>query len=105
VAQVFYTSLKHWIDVQTSTAGVATFAPIDAQGDPVFSSIVAQQFTAEANTSVLNSAPLASLKAVSPDLKAITVNVGVGAVIGVLGAASIVAAPNGTRVHAHIMGT
>lgn len=104
MATLFYSSVKHWIDVQTCVAGVVTFAPIDDQGAAVFKGILAHQYTAEMNTGLVTALPVTALKAVSDDLKTVTVNVGTGTVLGVLGA-TILAAPDGTKVHAHIMGT
>lgn len=101
---LFYSSVKHWVDIQTSVAGIATFAPVDAQGAAVFGSILAHQYTAEMNTGLFTALPATALKAVSADLKSVTVNVGTGTVLGILGA-TVLAAPDGTKVHAHIMGT
>lgn len=103
MAQTFYTTAKHWVDVQTSVGGVVTFSPVDGSGVAIFSQIFAVQFTGEANTSVMTAMPVTALKSVSGDLKTVLVNVGVGTVLGILGA-TILGAPDGTKVHAHIIG-
>jgi hypothetical protein len=103
MAQTFWTTAKHWVDQQTTTGGVATFAPVDGGGNAIFTTIYAQQFTPETNTTTPTAVPHAALKATSADKKTITVNVTVGTVLGVLGA-TLLAAPDGTIVHAHIMG-
>jgi|SRR5882724_4477955 len=103
MAQTFFATVKHWVDQQTSVGGVVTFAPVDGGGNALFTTIFSQQYTAEANTAVPTAVPHAALKATSGDKKTITVNVTVGTVLGVLGA-TILAAPDGTVVHAHIMG-
>lgn len=103
MAQTFWTTAKHWVDQQTSIGGVVTFSPVDGSGAALFSTIYSQQFTAENNTAVMVAVPHCALKATSGDKKTITVNVTVGTVLGVLGA-TILAAPDGTVVHAHIMG-
>ena len=103
MAQVFYATVKHWVDQQTSSGGVVTFSPVDGGGNAIFSTIYAQQYTAEANTGAMTSVPHCAIKATSGDKKTVTVNVTVGTVLGVLGA-TMLAAPDGTVVHAHIMG-
>jgi hypothetical protein len=103
MAQTFYTTAKNWVDIQTSLGGVVTFSPTDGAGIALFSSIFAVQFTAESNTGIFSSMPLVALKAISGDLKTVTANVGTGTVLGILGA-TIIAAPDGTRVHAHLIG-
>jgi hypothetical protein len=102
-AQTFYTTAKHWVDVQTSVGGVVTFQPVNGGGAALFSQIFAAQFTAENNSAVFTALPVTALKSISGDLKTILANVGVGTVLGVLGA-TILAAPDGTKVHAHIIG-
>jgi hypothetical protein len=104
--QLFYATAKHWTDQETSIGGIVTFNPTDdgtAAGNPLFSAIYAVQFTAESNTGVVVNVPYASLKVVSGDLKTVTANVVVGTVLGILGA-TLLAAPDGTKVHCLIMG-
>lgn len=106
MSQTFYATVKHWVDVQVTTAGVATFYPTDdgtATGTPLFTAIYAAQFTPEANVSTFTSVPRAALKLVSADRKTITCNVSTGTVLGILGATEL-AAPDGTKVHALVMG-
>lgn len=103
MAQTFWTTAKHWVDQQTSIGGVVTFSPVDGSGAALFSTIYSQQYTPEANTATPTAVPHAALKATSGDKKTITVNVTVGTILGVLGA-TILAAPDGTIVHATIVG-
>jgi hypothetical protein len=103
MAQLFTSTVKHWVDQQPSAGGVATFSPVDAGGNALFTTILAQQFTPELNTATMTGVPHAALKATSADKKTVTVNVTTGTVLGVLGA-TVLAAPDGTMVHAHIMG-
>ena len=104
MAQTFYATVLHWVDVQATVGGVATFSPVNGGGGAVFGQIYAVQFTAESNTGVLTSMPVCALKSISADRKTITVNVGVGvAALAALGA-TVQAAPDGTKVHALIMG-
>ena len=103
MAQTFFTTAKNWVDVQTSVNGVVIFSPVDGSGAALFSQIFAVQFTAESNTGVISAMPVCALKSVSGDLKTVTANVGTGTVLGVLGA-TILAAPDGTKVHAHLIG-
>jgi len=95
--------VKHWADQQVSVGGVVTFSPVDAGGNALFSTIYAQQYTPEANVALATSVPHCALKATSGDKKTITVNVTIGAILGVLGP-TILGAPDGTVVHAHIVG-
>ncbi len=106
MSQTFYATVKHWVDVQVSATGIATFYPTDdgtPTGNALFSAIYASQFTPEANVALFTSVPRCALKAISADRKTVTVNVSTGTILGVLGATEL-AAPDGTKVHALIMG-
>lgn len=102
-AQTFYTTAKHWVDVQTSVGGLVTFSPVNGGGAALFTQIFAVQFTAENNSGVFTALPVTALKAISGDLKTVTAIVGTGTVLGILGA-TMLAAPDGTKVHAHLIG-
>src|SRR5438445_7596680 len=103
MAQTFWTTAKHWVDQQASTGGTVTFSPVDGSGNALFTTIYAQQYTPEANVTLATAVPHCALKTTSGDKKTITVNVTVGTVLGILGA-TILAAPDGTIVHAHLIG-
>jgi len=101
-----FKTVQTWIDTGVTTSGVATFHPTDdgtANGAAIFSSISAVQFTAEVNTGIVTSVAMCGLKSISGDLKTILVNVVTGTILGVLGG-TIIGCPDGTKVHALVMG-
>lgn len=98
---------KLWAGTATTTSGVATFNPTadgTGSGAALFGTVAAVHATAEANTATMTSVPHAALKAVSGSKQAVTINVTVGTVLGVLGA-TILAAPDGTVTHLLLVGT
>lgn len=103
MAQSSWSTLKCWTDVQTSVGGVVTFSPVDGTGIPIFSTILSAQFTGENASGVITAMPVCSLKAISGDRKTVTANVGTGTVLGLLGA-TMLGAPDGTKVHCLLMG-
>jgi len=95
-----------WTDAQTTVGGVVTFYPTDdgtGSGNPLFAVIDAVQLTPELNTGSISAVPFCAVKTVSADRKTIIANVGSGTVLGVLGA-TVVAVPDGTKVHALVLG-
>jgi hypothetical protein len=95
-----------WSDVQTTVSGVATFHPtVDGTGTgtALFANIFSVQATGEGNTAIMTAAPTCSVKAISGDMKTVTVNAITGAVLGILGA-TMVASADGTKVHALVLG-
>ena len=107
MSRVFYLStVQHWQDMQLSSAGVATFYPTmdgTPSGGPLFTTIYQTQVTAESNTATMTAVPMVALKSISADLTTITANVITGTVQVVVGA-TLVAAPDGTKVHCLILG-
>jgi len=99
-------NLLLWAGTATVAGGVASVNPTEdgtPNGAAVFGTVIAVVVSGEANTGVLSAAPVGSLKTVSADRKTVTVNVMTGTVLGILGA-TILPAPDGTKVHVVVVG-
>jgi hypothetical protein len=101
--QLFASMAWHWIDVEPSINGTATFNPVGDDGLPLFSQIFSVQFTAELNTGNFTAVPVCALKSISQDLSTIVANVITPTILGLLGATAV-AAPDGVKIHCLVMG-
>lgn len=97
-------NMRVWSGTATTTGGVATFTPTDGAGNAIFATIQSVHVNADTNTTVVTSVPIAAVKLISADRKTITVNAVIGTVLGVLGA-TVLVAPDGTKVHCLVIGT
>jgi len=105
--QTIKTAPKIWTGSATTTTGVATFFPTSdntGTGTALFTNIYSVQVTANTNTASAIAVPVASVKLIAADKRSITANAITGQNVGILGAASVAFAPNGTVLNMVIVG-
>lgn len=99
--------VKLWSGTVTTVGGVATFYPTSdgtGSGTPYFAVIACAFPAAISNTGTVTAAPFCSIKAIAADRTNVTVNVGTGTILGLLGP-TLLGAPDGTQVFLFIVGT
>jgi hypothetical protein len=92
-----------WTTLAVSAGGTVTVSPTRDNGTPIFTTIFLASASPMANTEVVTSMPLTSLRNISQDRKTIVFNI-LTAVVADVGETTLQYAPEGTPVSVSVLG-